>query len=106
MSTAMKLTFTLSLFTLSLCAFCQQAPPAGPAETELLARQYREGEKLSYHMKGTNEERGKTLAYEIQADGVVRKGLRASGDSAVRFPARRVTFSCFPRSHDESHPIP
>lgn len=44
-----------------------------PATTDLLARQYREGEKLSYHMTATNQERGKTLAYEIQADGVVKR---------------------------------
>lgn len=51
----------------------EQAPPTS---TDLLARRYREGEKLSYQMKATNQERGKTLAYEIQADGVVKKNSK------------------------------
>lgn len=51
----------------------QQAPPAVAAESHLLARQYHEGETLSYHMKATNQRSGKTLAYEIQGDGVVKK---------------------------------
>jgi len=40
-----------------------------------LHRQYREGDKLAYHMKGTNE----TWRYEIDAEGVVKK------DGAGRF---------------------
>ena len=35
----------------------------------LLQRKYKEGEKLSYHMKASNRERERTLLYEIQADG-------------------------------------
>src|SRR5580658_8176658 len=34
-----------------------------------LLRHYREGEKLSYHMKAVNE----NVHYEIQADGIVKK---------------------------------
>lgn len=42
-------------------------------KTNLFTRQYHEGEKLSYHMKATNKGRLKTMSYEAQADGVVRK---------------------------------
>ena len=38
-----------------------------------MTRHYTEGEKLSYHMKATNQDRHGTLRYEIQADGVVKK---------------------------------
>jgi hypothetical protein len=44
-----------------------------PAQQDLLARHYQEGEKLSYHMKASNRNREKTLLYEIQADGVVKQ---------------------------------
>jgi hypothetical protein len=62
---------------LLLCGFAVQAwlqnAPAveqSPAETPgLLARRYQEGEKLSYHMKGANE----NWRYEVQADGVVKR---------------------------------
>jgi len=40
-----------------------------PAGRNLLGRQYHEGEKLSYHMKGINEDWG----YDVQATGVVKK---------------------------------
>jgi hypothetical protein len=40
-----------------------------PSDHNLLLRRYREGEKLTYHMKGINED----WHYEIQADGVVKK---------------------------------
>jgi hypothetical protein len=69
----MKPRFLLALVLLMLgLIWAPQAPPT-PVENNLLARRYREGEKISYQMKGTNQERGKTLAYEIEADGVVKK---------------------------------
>lgn len=37
------------------------------------SRQYREGGKISYHMKATNKDRLKTSSYEAQADGVMKK---------------------------------
>ena len=43
-----------------------QAAPAGPNP---LLRQYRDGERLTYHMKGANE----AWHYQIQAEGVVKK---------------------------------
>src|SRR5260370_16308687 len=43
-----------------------QAPSPQP---DPLHRQYREGEKLAYHMKGINE----AWHYEIDADGLVKK---------------------------------
>src|SRR5215472_4348930 len=48
---------------------------AASATANLLRRQYREGEKLAYHMKALNE----AWHYEIDADGVVKK------DAAGRF---------------------
>jgi hypothetical protein len=43
-----------------------QAPPD---EQNVLLRRYREGEKLTYYMKGINE----NWHYEIQADGIVKR---------------------------------
>lgn len=48
---------------------------AAPSPGNPLHRQYRDGEKLAYHMKGVNE----AWHYEIDAEGVVRK------DAAGRF---------------------
>ena len=45
------------------------AAQALPDEQNVLLRRYREGEKLTYHMKGINE----NWHYEIQADGIVKK---------------------------------
>jgi hypothetical protein len=45
------------------------AAQALPDEQNVLLRRYREGEKLTYHMKGINED----WHYEIQADGIVKK---------------------------------
>jgi hypothetical protein len=66
-----------------LCAFlgnvdarCQNASDSAPAaafQQSLLERRYKEGEKISYHMKASNRDREKTLLYEIQAQGVVKK---------------------------------
>lgn len=47
------------------------APPA--AQSSLLERKYKDGEKLSYRMVTSNRDRARTLHYEIQADGVVTK---------------------------------
>lgn len=56
----------------SVAAVCSpaQTPPAAPS---LLARRYQEGEKLSYHMKGSNRGRNGTTVYEADATGVVKK---------------------------------
>jgi hypothetical protein len=40
-----------------------------PNDHNVLLRRYREGEKLTYYMKGVNED----WHYEIQADGIVKK---------------------------------
>lgn len=39
----------------------------------LFSRKYREGEKIVYHMRATNKDRLKTMSYEAQAYGVVKK---------------------------------
>src|SRR5882672_9146856 len=50
------------------------APQSAPqADHNLLTRHYQEGEKLSYHMKGTNRDHSGTRVYEAQATGVVKK---------------------------------
>jgi hypothetical protein len=45
------------------------AAQAASGEPNPLLRQYRDGERLTYHMKGTNE----AWHYQIQAEGVVKK---------------------------------
>lgn len=64
--------FALAFLDIFALASLQNAPAEkqSAAETQgLLARRYQEGEKLSYHMKGVNE----NWRYEIQADGVVKR---------------------------------
>jgi hypothetical protein len=80
------------------CAFltvflmAQQTPgkaDATPGSGSILPhRQYREGEKLSYHMKGTNRDRTRTIVYEVQADGIVKKD--ADGRFAEEFTWSRL----------------
>jgi len=68
---------SFSVTFLLLCGFTLQASlQNAPAEKQstaetpgLLARRYQEGEKLTYRMKGLNE----NWRYEIQADGVVKR---------------------------------
>jgi hypothetical protein len=66
-----------SVALLLLCGFTLEASrQTAPSEKQsaaetpgLLARRYQDGEKLTYHMKGVNE----NWRYEIQADGVVKR---------------------------------
>jgi hypothetical protein len=53
-----------------VCPLSAQTTPAAPS---LLARHYQEGEKLTYHMKGSNRGRTGTTVYEADATGVVKK---------------------------------
>src|SRR4249920_2656809 len=61
--------------TISAAIFClaalqllfAQEPAASP-----LLRRYAEGEKLSYHMKGSND----GWNYEVQANGIVKKDAK------------------------------
>jgi hypothetical protein len=55
-----------------------QTAVAAPV-TNVLARRYHEGEKLTYRMKASNRGQQTTNTYEVQADGVVKK------DSSGRF---------------------
>jgi hypothetical protein len=58
------------LFMSLICGGCSLlAAQALTSDQNVLLRRYREGEKLTYHMKGMNEDRH----YEIQADGVVKR---------------------------------
>jgi hypothetical protein len=54
-----------------------------PPAQKLLSRHYVEGEKISYRMKATNQDRRGTLRYEIQTDGVVKKN--ATGQFVEEF---------------------
>lgn len=73
---------SLAMFSLTFAgAVLVSARPPGPAadqsaapSSNLLARRYQEGEKLTYRMKGTNQQ----WQYEIQADGVVKKDAAGS----------------------------
>ncbi|WP_263357028.1 hypothetical protein [Acidicapsa ligni] len=70
----MKLQVAFTLLALCGWPSCSNAQ-AGFAIANPLHRQYRDGERLVYHMKGVNE----TWHYEIDAEGVVKK------DNAGRF---------------------
>jgi hypothetical protein len=58
----------LGIFLTCAASVLLAAQPAS-GEPNPLLRQYRDGERLTYHMKGTNE----TWHYQIQAEGVVKK---------------------------------
>jgi hypothetical protein len=62
---------------LTVCSTAQQTPlkaDGTPGSGSVLPRrQYHEGEKISYHMKGTNRDRAQTIVYEVQADGIAKK---------------------------------
>ena len=62
------MTRTLAVLLLS-CGGLSLTAQSSPNEHNVLLRSYREGEKLTYHMKGINEE----WHYEIRADGIVKK---------------------------------
>ncbi len=71
---------SIALFTLMVAVLPVYGQSSGAGTgADLLARRYREGEKLTYHMKASNRGQQATNTYEIQADGVVKK------DSAGRF---------------------
>src|SRR5260370_42571156 len=60
-----------SVMVSALCPLGAQT--AAPTSPSLLARHYQEGEKLTYHMKGSNRGRAGTTVYEADATGVVKK---------------------------------
>jgi hypothetical protein len=57
----------------SVAARGKNPNPSTSASSTLLARHYREGEKISYHRKATNKDLNHTTSYEAEADGVVKK---------------------------------
>ena len=74
----MKAMLAFLFFLAGLGAFgaSHAAGQSGSSESHKaspFSRQYREGEKISYHMTATNKDRRKTSSYEAQADGVVKK---------------------------------
>jgi hypothetical protein len=59
----------LAIVSLLCAGFSLLSAQALPNDHNVLLRRYREGERLTYDMKGINEDRH----YEIQADGIVKK---------------------------------
>jgi hypothetical protein len=76
----MKKSFAMVSLILAGTILISARPPApaanqtASASSNLLVRRYQEGEKLTYHMKGINEQ----WQYAIQADGVVKKDAAGS----------------------------
>jgi len=74
----MKTIVAALVFLAGLGAFgaCQAGGQKNSMEVHTMSpfsRQYRQGEKISYHMKATNKDRVKSSSYEAKADGVVKK---------------------------------
>jgi len=116
-----------SIFALSAQGQAPTKSDATPATGSLLPlRQYHEGERLAYHMKGTNRDRARTITYEVEANGAVKKdaaghfveeyawsGLVRNGAASALDPAAasfRQTLSLEPNYPlsvpDLSHVIP
>src|SRR5438445_3067100 len=74
--------WTVLLFGVVVLRGAQDISP----DTNLLLRRYREGEKLTYQMKGLNEK----WRYEIQADGIVKKA--SDGTYFEEFGWSRLVF--------------
>jgi hypothetical protein len=70
----MKESWLTLVLVISGCSLAGgQKPQTAPGNDGLLTRHYKEGEKLSYHMAASNRNRERTLLYEIQGEGVVKK---------------------------------
>lgn len=54
-----------------------QSPASAPESGNLFARHYQAGDKLSYHMTATNQDRLKTMHYQARANAIVKQN--ASG---------------------------
>lgn len=67
------LVFIGALGTLGAYRSAPQGSSLESRAANLFSRKYREGQKLSYHMRATNKNRLRTMSYEAQADGVVKK---------------------------------
>jgi hypothetical protein len=57
----------------SAAVVCSSSAQTAPAAPSILARHYQEGEKLTYHMKGSNRGHTGTTVYEADDTGVVKK---------------------------------
>jgi hypothetical protein len=91
-----RLTIVLTALGAVSCMCAQDAAP----NRGLLERRYKDGEKLTYHMKGSNER----WRYEIQASGVVKKDAEGrpieeigwsnlvSDGNAIPLPAASLEF--------------
>lgn len=71
--TAAMLAFLAGLGCLGAYRACGQNSATESRRANLFTRHYQERERLSYHMKATNKDRLKTMSYEAEADGVVKK---------------------------------
>lgn len=81
LATALANSAVLCVAVACVPSVAQSVRTKQPPEAEVISapgtilplRQYHEGEKLFYRMKGTNRDRTHTVTYEVQANGVVKK---------------------------------
>ena len=74
----MKIVIAVLVFLAGLGAFGASQSGGQSSSTESgkaspFSRQYREGEKISYHMAATNQDRLKIMHYQAQADAIVKQ---------------------------------
>ncbi|MBI3298636.1 MAG: hypothetical protein HYZ75_10765 [Elusimicrobia bacterium] len=62
----------------------------GSSEPELLKRRYRNGESISYRLKGVNKSLARTYTYQARADGVVKKDAAGVYSEEFRWSQLRV----------------
>jgi hypothetical protein len=82
-----------ALVSSALALFAQGAP----TDRALLGRRYTEGERLAYHITGTNQDRNSSTTYDARAIGVVE---RDSGGVLVE------RYAWFPAAVNDARPAP
>src|SRR5262245_39780850 len=70
-----RLLFIVAMLLSLISSALSQTPPAPPS---VLTRHYRDGEKLTYHMKASNRDRTATMTYDMDANGVVKENAASS----------------------------
>jgi hypothetical protein len=75
-----------AVLLISWSEFNGSPPPSRP-----LARHYREGESLTYHMKASNQSRTGSIRYEADAKGTVKKD--GAGHFIEKFNWSRLSFN-------------
>src|SRR5579864_2074709 len=70
----MKYRTTILLFLAAIAQIATAQADEKGADSNLLSRHYRDGERGVYHMTATNQQGPQTISYEADAVGVVKKG--------------------------------